>query len=150
MVVKTGSLAKGVTLALFLAGPIFLLMLGLAQLCQLFPRAIEMPELGESFAALLLLPVAAIVGAIISSPANLIGGTAMGVLGEHHGWARPPIVWTLAGTALGIAITLAVTADNPQVAFALIATSAICARICRLWVRWVDGEDFVSPWARTY
>ena len=151
MATKSGTLAKGISLALVVAGPIFVAMLSLYEAYLRFPHAIEVPDASLIPAALMALPVISVLGAIISLPANLIGGLGLGALCERYGCLRPPPVWTIMGLSAGMLIAFVFSRENPQPAFALIATSTICARICRHWVEWeepADQPDFVDPWPR--
>lgn len=152
MAIRTGSLSKGISLALFLAGPIFFTMLGVYEVASRFPQAIILPGLKIAVVLPMIMLLAAVFGAFVSLPANLIGGLAMGALSERYSWLRPPLVWTLAGMLLGVLIAATCAHGSPQAAFALIATSAICASICRHWVCWdddpLDRRPIIDRWAK--
>lgn len=151
MTIRSGSLSKGISLALFLAGPIFITSAGIGEMASHFPQAIIMP--GKEVVILpMFILLAAVFGAIISLPANLIGGLAMGALSDHYHWLRPYPIWGIVGALSGLLIAITLANDSPPIPFALITTSTICASICRYWVRWDDEPayrpDLIDCWPK--
>ena len=133
---KDSSLAPGVMLACFAAGPLFVTSTALAMLYAGLPEPVLVSgrDLASFFA---VLAPAFIVGGLLAILPTAVGASAMRALAERYENARAPIVWTSVGVVGGTAIALVFEAfSDPPVAFGLIATSALCARICRFPLRW--------------
>lgn len=125
-------LARGVPLATVAAGPAFLIGMGLGQLgatadpVTVGPAALGLP--------LLLFP-AIVVGAVLSILPILIGGYAMAWIGQQNAALRLAPAWALAGALTAGLLGLWFEID-PDTMIALGATGAICALVCRRYVRW--------------
>ncbi|KRB82790.1 hypothetical protein ASE00_12255 [Sphingomonas sp. Root710] len=149
MKIRTGSLSKGVQAALFSAGPIFLLMWGLATLYALIPHPIPVTiaALDQLYPMMQLVVLSVPGGAIVSLPGILSGSFVLSRLADRVAWFRQKWVWTISGLIMGLAIA-SLSRNYIPVAFALTVTSVICATLCRHWIDWVDEDIFISPWAR--
>jgi hypothetical protein len=112
--------AHGMVLACLVAGPVFVISAAAAGAYLTLPRPIRIEPRDLASLALLLLPV-------------LIGATAMRALAERIEVARAPITWAAVGAlcGAGLAWWSEVTTEQPELAFALIVTSTLCARLCR-------------------
>jgi hypothetical protein len=125
--------------ATFAAGPIFVTSLALAQ-PVLYPDPITLPLLEIVTAVLPIFAVASVAGAIIAAIPIAIGATAMGWLGEYNAGLRLPPAWGLTGGMMSGGWFVFVPSESTEhgVIFALVATGAICALICRYGTRWSD------------
>jgi hypothetical protein len=117
--------------ACLVAGPTFATTFALADLYLKLPQPIllTVPEIAPLLAFCLTATVFGFVIALV--PAGL-GTLLMSRLGDHVPAARAPLAWTLAGAAIGygLAVLTGAWPGLPAAAFALVATSALCARIC--------------------
>ena len=148
MTIRSGKLGTGIGWAVILAGPLFMTLLGAAHLYLQLPQPI--PYSVDALRFLPLLPVVSAVGVIVAMPAVIPGAMGMAFLADRYAWARTAFAWTAAGTVLGLAIGLIAGRDWPPLVFALSATSAICARLCRHGVDWVEENTRLSRWERAY
>ncbi|HEV2816575.1 MAG TPA: hypothetical protein VGW40_05070 [Allosphingosinicella sp.] len=84
---------------------------------------------------------ATIFGGLLAFIPNLFGSLLMASLAERHAAARDPIAWTAAGAlaGAGIAWTWPGFGGEPPIGFALVLTSAVCARLCRAQFEWADA-----------
>ena len=136
---RTGSRAAGIALATMLAGPVFITSIALASFFRMLPAPVVVSGQNILIYLALLIP-SMIVGAFLAGLPNLIGTVALAALADTQDWARPLPVWMLTGAVIGMIITF-VTAgprSDPATMFALVATSAICAGLCRCFLRWQD------------
>jgi len=122
------------------AGPLFLLSLTGATLYLRMPEPIPVDPSALLGIAAMLVP-AFVIGFVLAFVPNLLGASAMATLAERRDAARAPFAWTAAGAlaGTGIAALFADFNDDRSVAFALILTSAACARICRAQLHWEDA-----------
>ena len=131
---KDGIAGGGIGLASLAAGPIFVAASAAADLYLRLPAPVVVDSQAVTLVTALLVP-AMIVGAIISLPLNAIGAVAMLALGERIVAARAPLAWAIVGAACGAGIAAAFDPE-PQIAFALVATSAGCGWLCSRGVAW--------------
>jgi hypothetical protein len=73
--------------------------------------------------------IAMLFGMVVAVPVNAIGAAAMLALGELYAPARTRTAWMLAGGVIG-GIAAWLMAAPPELGFALVATSALCGRLC--------------------
>lgn len=122
------------------AGPAFVLSLAAAWLYLQVPRPIpfEFDPVDLVGSGIGFMVMATIFGFLLALLPNLAGAALMAALAETNEMARDPIAWTAAGllAGAGIAALTGGFEDNGPTAFAVIATSAICARICRAQLDW--------------
>ena len=120
---------SGLLRACLLSGPVFMTSLVLGNLYLRLPQPIEIRSADVAgFGVLLLL--SAVFGTPLSAVPNFVGAAAMRAIGRRIQAFRLPIAWILAGAGVGGAFSFFVnTGEMPGVAFALVATSAICARL---------------------
>ncbi|HEX4738329.1 MAG TPA: hypothetical protein VH331_12295 [Allosphingosinicella sp.] len=129
-------LGRGIGLASLAAGPIFLTANAAAWMYLQIPKPIAIGPSDLLLFVGLCIP-AAVFGCILSILPNLIGSGLMVAMGDALPAARSPEVWIVAGGLAGLGIAAAMSfAQSPSSGFALVATSAICARICRRSVAW--------------
>ncbi|HEV2078967.1 MAG TPA: hypothetical protein VGR19_03590 [Allosphingosinicella sp.] len=123
--------------ACLVAGPAFVWTYALADLYLYLPRPIVVSG-GDVLAVLLFCLPATIVGFLLALPPTGMGMLMMYKLGETLPAARLPLAWTLtgAGFGAGIAVTFGAWPHLPPTALALVAASALCARICRRQAHW--------------
>lgn len=124
-------------LACLVAGPVFVWTNMLADLYLRLPQPILISP--NDIAALLIFSLlATLFGFVLALLPTSLGTLLMHSLGEHVEAARTPLAWTLAGAAIGggLAMLFGTWPDSPATALALVATSALCARICRRSVQW--------------
>lgn len=127
------------------AGPMFVTFTALAYLYLQIPHTVAFGAEDLGTFVLMMVP-AAIVGFILAFVPNLLGSAVMATIGESAEWGRSPLAWSLAGGLAGTGLVLLfaprdglfadVGQEGGAAAFALIATSAICARICRGQFDW--------------
>ena len=115
------------------AGPIFVIVAAFAETILLVPQPIGVSA-DEAAAFFVILLTAEIVGFFLAIVPNLIGTSLLSGAAGHNQTARMPETWVGAGAASGALLAAAVGAAGIT-AFALIATSASCAAICRALVR---------------
>lgn len=135
--IKQGSLAIGIAAATLLCGPIFIATTAIGYACAQFPSAIRL----ENAEWLILLMIPAIMyGSFVGVLPIIFGAMAMAAIASKAPVARLPALWTFAGAICGAGIMILFRTSEPDTAatFGVIATSAICARICRHWVEWED------------
>jgi hypothetical protein len=122
----------GVLLASLAAGPVFLISNVLARAYLELPRPV--PVAAETLIQLLAaLLIALAIGFFLALIPNIVGTGLMKLLGARWHGARAPACWVVAGAASGAALAQLSGAfsQGPDLAFALVATSVICARISR-------------------
>lgn len=115
------------------AGPVFVAISTAAALYLQSPQPVTVTETDVvQFVALLLLAIP--VGAILGLVPTMLGMLMMSALADRFVLAGEPEIWCLAGAAAGVGLAVAFGAwpHLPEAAFALVATSAICAGICRI------------------
>ena len=140
--IKQGTLAPGVILAGAVAAPLCILLTGLAHLYLQLPAPITIEwEALLSGTFMSLVPVLTI-GVLISLPVNILGSAIMAGLSRRFEWARSKLSWIFAGTLAGAAVAWLIGQAfiAGEFAFGLIATSAVCAGLCRHWVEWSDAH----------
>lgn len=118
------------------AGPLYIASAAAAHLYGQVPRpvVVTLPEF--LMFAFSLVP-AALIGFVIAYLPILVGTLLMRALSEQSAFAREPIVWMGAGAALVAAVMLLIDAEIGGVgSFALIATAAACAGLCRRQFTW--------------
>lgn len=94
---------------------------------------------GAMMLNLLMVVLSSVFGAIIAAPANIICGTIMIWLGEHHPAMRMPLIWALVGALMAGIPAFAIIGGATQsmpVVFAFAFTGAGCALAFRRGVRW--------------
>lgn len=117
-----------IALASALAGPSVVFTTGLASLYLQLPAPITVaPE--AVFGMIGIAFIAALFGMVVAVPVNAIGAAAMLALGELYAPARTRTAWMLVGGVIG-GIAAWLMAAPPELEFALIATSALCGRLC--------------------
>ncbi|HST37278.1 MAG TPA: hypothetical protein VLK25_11695 [Allosphingosinicella sp.] len=124
--------------ASLVAGPVFVLSYAASLVYARLPHPIVVDPETLLGLATILLP-ATIVGFMIGYCVNIVGALIMAALSNHIRLVREPPAWVAAGAAIGGSIAFLLDGygrDGP--AFALIATSAICAGLCRRGFDWVD------------
>jgi hypothetical protein len=123
------------------AGPVFLLSLAATYAYGLVPRSIDVPLVYLPAFLLALVP-ATIIGFLLSYLPNAFGTFILSAAGEISEVGREPAVWLLVGAGLGflIALLFDVAPDNDIGTFALVATSAISAGLCRAQTRWEPDQ----------
>lgn len=130
------SFAGSIGLASLAAGPIFLASAGLAFAYLELPRPVVVDP-AQMVPGLLSFIPAIIVGFILAIVPNLAGSYLMHFTGRAFPATRPRLIWFGTGALVGAAIAGSTGAfAEPAYAFALILTSACCARICRLSACW--------------
>ena len=127
------------------AGPLFLAFSAGAFLYLQIPHTITFVAEDLGIFMVMMLP-ATFVGFILAFVPNLLGSAVMATIGDSAEWGRSPLAWTLAGGLAGMALVLLFAPreapfagfdqEGGAGAFALIATSAICARICHRQFDW--------------
>ena len=126
---ETANHRLGIVLASVLAGPVFLLTAGLADLYLRIPAPIVVDAQSVWLLIGLCVP-ATVFGTIVAAPINGIGALAMMALGGGWPPARTRTAWALAGGLTGGALVW-LFAPAAHVGFALIATSTFCAWLSR-------------------
>ena len=129
--------AGAACLASLPAGAVFLISLAAADAYLQMPAPIPIDLPSLLGLAVALVP-ATIFGGLLAFAPNLFGSLLMSTLAEQHPAARDPIAWTAAGALVGAGIALAWTGFDaePPIGFALVLTSAVCARLCRGQFEW--------------
>jgi hypothetical protein len=129
------SMFRNAVIACTLAGPLFVTCLALGSMLSLPAQPLEGRDIGSFLAALF---PAAIFGFMFAVIPVIIGATVMGSLSWRFVWARPRIVWALAGglPVAGLAWQLLATSEERPWGIALIVTSVLCASICRFRLAW--------------
>jgi hypothetical protein len=128
------------TQASFAAGPLFLLGTLFGIWADNPAKGFEVELTGSMIIWVpLLMPLAALVGAILGLVPNLLGAKLMAWLGDRNEAARLPVMWALSG-GIACAVPLIVFgAGSPDTHSMLIAftfTGACCGLICRRRVEW--------------
>lgn len=129
--------APSLMLACLVAGPAFVWTNIIADAYLRLPRPIVASP-HDIFGLLMFSLLAALFGFVIALLPTSLGTLLMHNLGERVEAARAPLAWILAGGTIGAGLAMLFGAfpDLPETAFALVATSALCARICRRSVSW--------------
>jgi len=131
----------GVAMAVFAAGPVFVMTWIIAALIVQTPATAA--EWTMIFWLLCMLLVAVPVGAAISLIPNLLGGALMAALGVGYPATRKREIWAIAGTILAMAFAAPFIGFEPAMLplYLLFAfTGAICALIVRYGTRWSDDS----------
>lgn len=131
---------RGGLAATLCAGPIFLLMTGVAAIVLDPAAATGLFFTSQELAMLLpILAASMVLGAILAVLPVWIGGSAMGWAAARNIGLAHPAIWALTGGAVaaGVALPLDRALQSP-LTLALIATAAICATIVRYGTRWSD------------
>ena len=130
----------GIFIASLAAGPLFLLWSALAAIYRTVPKPVPLDfGPGEVAAALFLLFPAAVLGLFLSILPNFLGTLALTRLGEICRPARARVLWTGTGALIGCAGAACMgwlAEPFATAGFALIATAATCASICRRRAAW--------------
>jgi hypothetical protein len=143
------SFFRGGLIATIGAGPIFLMMFGLALWTHAPGEAINLNMNAQDQAALLPMLAASLVfGALLAVLPVCIGGVAMGWAAARNAGLMHPAIWAIAGgaSAAGAALPFDPQIESPF-AFAMIATGALCALIVRYGTRWSDDNAPLTPHA---
>lgn len=124
--------AKGFIVASIAAGPVFVASFAAALLYAQVPHAIPV-EIGFADLGVVafMAPIVVVAGFLLSLIPNLVGAAAMTAISGRHPLGRAPLLWVLAGGAIGGLLAWLMQIPDGPTAFALVATSALCARICR-------------------
>lgn len=136
------SFFRGGLIATLGAGPLFLMMFGLALWSHAPGDAINLNIDAQDQAVLLPMLAASLVfGALLAVLPVWIGGMVMGWAAARNAGLMHPAIWAIAGGASAAAAVLPFDpqAESP-ITFALIATAAICALIVRYGTRWSDDS----------
>ncbi|MGH6614063.1 hypothetical protein [Sphingomonas sp.] len=132
---------RGFKLATFLAGPIYVVSIGITAWATDMSAAVPLPDDWNWVIALLPLTMFTMVGgAFFSILPNLIGLQAMMWLGSHNTGMQLPISWALAG-ALSMAFVTTLAEPDGAVSIpgiALAITGTVCALLCRRGVSWEE------------
>jgi hypothetical protein len=131
----TGSPVRAALIASAAAGPLFLASFAAASAYLQLPHPIVVRAQDLDFG---LVMAATMAGFIIGFLPNLVGSAVMKAIGDTNAAARSAALWTAVGAAAGTAIALLFYGPQPDPtgSFAFIATSAICARLCRTQMHW--------------
>lgn len=142
MKIRGGSIKEGVGLACITASPIFTVAIFLYMLIYRWMELRSVTDVAEMIWVMVVYSAIGLpIGAIIAAPLSTIGGTTMCALADRYALARHPIFWTMAGAAIGLSIALPLPARLDTLRFGLVVTSAMCARIGRSRINWVDDES---------
>jgi len=140
---KPFSFGPGAALAIFCAGPVFVvtLMWGSA-IFQTSSAGRWQGSFGELLALVIFsLPFGTIVAAI----PVILGGFLMGWLGVRSPVSRHPLIWGSAGILLALPIAAITAAPLTMEGAALFGcTGALCAILTRLGTSWGDETPPVS------
>lgn len=131
------SARAGIFKACVVAGPVFLWATTLAFAHLALPKPVEASA--ENLSALIIVTLPAVpVGSFLALIPAAMGTFVMLQIGNHAEAARRPAIWTLAGGAAGgaIAYLFGALPAHPELSFGLVATGAVCARICRTHASW--------------
>ena len=130
MKVKLGSLATGIAVGGLSAAPIFVVSL------LLMPALFAPGPLSERIVFLAVpLTLSIFPGCLIGIAVNGVSSGFMAFLGCHLPLARSRIMWTLAGSAVGLLlITLTEAIDEWAVALLIASTASVW--LTRHWVEW--------------
>jgi hypothetical protein len=91
---------------------------------------------------LLFLPVASIVGMVLSVLPILVGVTILAAIGRWNIGTRHPAFWALTGGAAPAGVAFATGSNVAELGvLAFILTGAACAAIARRYVRWSPIEE---------
>lgn len=140
---------RGGLLATLLAGPIFLLTLGLAPLALDAARPLTLhPAVADGAVMLPIAAASIVLGSVLAVMPVWLGGTTMGWIAARNPGLAHPAFWSLVGAAITAAAAIALDfAPDTPIGFALIATGAICATIVRYGTRWSDESAPLTPHA---
>ena len=118
-------------IAAAVAGPLFVLSVAAAELYLRLPQPIVIRD--EEFVQFVaILPPAFLVGGVIGLVPIFLGTAVMGALADRFEAARSPLAWAAAGALCGAGLVLLFASwSDHSIAFALVATSTVCAAICR-------------------
>ncbi len=136
------SFFRGGLIATIGAGPIFLLMFGLAIWTHAPGDTISLDlDARDQVVLLPMLAASLVLGALLAVLPVWIGGLVMGWAAARNVGLMHPAIWAIAGGASAAAAALALDpqAESP-VTFALIATATLCALIVRYGTRWSDDS----------
>jgi hypothetical protein len=126
--------------AMLLAGPIFLASILAASLYQMLPEPI--PVGVENIAQMFVVALISVpIGAFLACFPVLFGAIALSMLGKHSSLFRKPIVWTISGLLIGLAMITAQGGLEASMTFALLVTCAVCARAARIGVTWSAADQ---------
>lgn len=145
------SFYRGGLVATLAAGPLFLLMLGLAVIVTGAGEAIDVDPGGKMLGPLLpILAASLVIGAFLAVLPVCIGGTVMGWVAARNIGLAHPAIWAMAGggAMAGGLLPFGAIGDSP-VSIALIATGTICALIVRFGTRWSDANPRTADPGRT-
>ncbi|WP_439538286.1 hypothetical protein [Sphingomonas sp.] len=131
----------GVVMATFAAGPILAATWIVDSV--IFEPPATPSALLNLLAAMIAVPLTALVGAPFSLIPNLIGGAGMAALGASYPATRQRKIWAMAGAILAMAVAgsyiyLPLQKDTLSLYARYAITGAICALIVRYGTRWSD------------
>lgn len=125
----------GAMIASLAAGPVFLLALCFAAVLAAIPEPI-VPQASWITATLIVIP-AFIIGLIVSMVPNIICASVLSELATHAPEFRTPPLWAaIGGLVTGVPGIL--LEAQPEILFPFIATSTICALLCRAYILWEE------------
>ncbi len=134
---RARSLTSAILIASLAAGPLVFGLIVLGTLYTSLPAAIDVrPE--TVFGVVMGLFVASGIGFLIALAITVVSTNIMVALGNRFEVARYRLIWLIVGTLLATAVCLIVD-PNPEVSeinIAIIASSAICAWLCRSSKPW--------------
>jgi len=119
------------------AGPTFVFALTAAQAYAQVPKPLEFEPIYLAYALAGMVP-ATIGGFLLSYFVNAMGAAVLSAAGEVGEMGRDPLLWVAVGAAMGMLFSVLFRAfpESGIVTFALVFTSAVCARLCRMQTRW--------------
>ncbi len=134
---RASSLTKAVLVASLAAGPLVFGLIVLGSLYKTLPAPINVqPE--SVFGLIMGLFVASGIGFLIALAITLIGTNMMIALGNRFEVARYRLIWLIVGALLATVVCLLVDPKTElhEINIAIIASSAICAWLCRSSKPW--------------
>lgn len=136
---RIGSPLIAALLASAVAGPLFAALLGLAAVYLQLPRPITIDPAVAGIAVLIAFP-ALFVGFALAFVPTLIGSMMLSAIADRDEHFRLPELWMVVGglAGTGLAWLAGLRGGEPAIIFALVATSAICAGLCRCQFDWMD------------
>lgn len=118
-------------IAAAVAGPLFVLSYVAAELYLRIPQPVVVQD-QEFVLFLAVMPSTFLVGGVIGLVPIFLGAAVMGALADRFEAMRSPFAWAAAGASCGVGLVLLFASwTDYSIAFALVATSTVCAVICR-------------------
>lgn len=137
---RSPSFLRGVITATLVSGPLVVLA---AMFFGSVWAVLHGQSPGESIAMIVFLPMALMVGSVVSLIPNLLGTAVMASLGRRDARARKRWIWTLGGAVgggvMGFAISgFELSAVGAGDGIGGTALGGVCALICHRGTRWYD------------